>query len=139
MIGVDGSPESQAALRWAVREAGLRKAKLVVLHAWWAMPELYLDAAAPIDDQEAGGERPSTVHVDAFVDSVAPEARSTVELETRAVQGIGAAEALLEAAKDADLLVVGSRGLGGFSSLVLGSVSSQCVHHAPCPVVVVRS
>lgn len=60
-----------------------------------------------------------------------------VEIEQRVVQG-SAGGALVEAARDADLLVVGSRGHGGFVGLLLGSVSQQCVHHAPCPAVVVR-
>ncbi|HEU6444441.1 MAG TPA: universal stress protein [Gaiellaceae bacterium] len=59
-------------------------------------------------------------------------------IERRAVQG-SAAEELVRASEGAELLVVGSRGLGGFASLLLGSVSQQCAHHARCPVVIVRS
>jgi len=60
------------------------------------------------------------------------------DVETAAVQGQQASAAPHRRSKDADLLVVGSRGAGGFSSLLLGSVSQQCAHHAPCPVVIVR-
>ena len=66
------------------------------------------------------------------------DARSGVEVTAVPVQGVTAAAALLDAAEGADLLVVGSRGLGGFTGLLLGSVSQQCVQHAGCPVVIVR-
>jgi len=75
--------------------------------------------------------------VRAFVAETVGEERD-VKIETAAVQGQQASAALIDTARDADLLVVGSRGAGGFSSLLLGSVSQQCAHHAPCPVVIVR-
>ena len=79
----------------------------------------------------------SEERLDRALQEVAPEAEG-IEVERRVTEG-NAAAVLVEASKDADLLVVGSRGLGGFSRLLLGSVSRQCVSHASCPVVVVPS
>jgi nucleotide-binding universal stress UspA family protein len=73
--------------------------------------------------------------VESFVAETVPE-HAGVEVEAVAVEGTSVAPALVDAAADAALLVVGSRGLGGFRGLLLGSVSQQCVHHATCPVVV---
>lgn len=137
VVGVDGSPESRAAVRWAIEEAQLRQAKLVVLHAWWAIAEF--DPSARGEGRTPEDDGDPARYVDAFVDETVPQARSAVEIQAVAVQGMSASEALLEAARDADLLVLGSRGLGGFGGLMLGSVSAQCVHHAACPVAIVRS
>ena len=135
VVGVDGSDESRAALRWALDEGRLRGARVRAIYAWPFPPmatswgyvgpaEIDLDAL-----QREADER---------LDSVIAEAKSEgVDVEQAAVQG-SAAQVLVEAAADADLLVVGSRGHGGFAGLLLGSVSQQCAHHAPCPVVIVR-
>jgi nucleotide-binding universal stress UspA family protein len=74
--------------------------------------------------------------LDASVREALPD--SKVKIEQRAVQGL-AAGVLVDESRDADLLVVGSRGHGGFAQLLLGSVSQQCAHHAECPVVIVRA
>jgi nucleotide-binding universal stress UspA family protein len=125
VVGVDGSEPSKAALRWAVEEARLRHARVRVVHAWWVYPMLQpgadpTEAVRTFVTETLGGQ------IDAEVTPVA-------------VQGEQASAALVDAAEDADLLVVGSRGAGGFSGLLLGSVSQQCTHHAPCPVVIVRA
>lgn len=136
-VGIDGSKYSHYALQWALAEAALRKAPLTVVavnpliaSTWTGAPvtgpgeddrlasvrkaaeELVAEATS-----KAGGERPPAVTVNAVSGFVVPE--------------------LIKAAEHADLLVVGSRGGGGFAPLRLGSVSSQVVHHATCPVVVV--
>jgi nucleotide-binding universal stress UspA family protein len=131
VVGVDGSENSRQALRWAIEEARLRHARVRVVHAWWLYPMLAADTEAPHLTNDASGA------VQRFVTETLAEEHD-VEVEVVAVQGQQASAALVDAAKDADLLVVGSRGAGGFTGLLLGSVSQQCAHHAPCPVVVVR-
>jgi nucleotide-binding universal stress UspA family protein len=134
VVGVDGSETSERALQWAVEEARLRHATITVVNAWSVtFGGGYPFAASAIDPaifEEAGRQI-----LDAAVRSVDA---TGVELETVLECG-GAAESLIAAAKGADLVVVGSRGLGGFTGLLLGSVSHQVAHHAPCPVVIIPS
>jgi nucleotide-binding universal stress UspA family protein len=131
VVGVDGSENSGQALRWALEEARLRHARVRVVHAWWIYPMLVDEMEAQHLTDDASGA------VQKFVTETLGEEHD-VEVEAVAVQGQQASAALVDAAKDAELLVVGSRGAGGFSSLLLGSVSQQCAHHAPCPVAIVR-
>lgn len=131
VVGVDGSENSRQALRWALDEARLRQAQVRVVHAWWIYPMLADEMDDPHPTDDAGGA------VQKFVTETLRE-QDNVEVEAVAVQGQQASAALVDAAKDAKLLVVGSRGAGGFSSLLLGSVSQQCAQHAPCPVAIVR-
>jgi nucleotide-binding universal stress UspA family protein len=135
VVGVDGSEQSKAALRWALDEARLRGASIRVVHAWWAYPALLPGApiiATEWEELREGADE----FVESFVAEVLGEP-ADVEITAVAVHGT-AAPALVEASQAADLLVVGSRGLGGFTGLLLGSVSQQCAHHAPCPLVIVR-
>ncbi|WP_082121994.1 MULTISPECIES: universal stress protein [Frankia] len=136
VVGVDGSAGSLRALRWAVEAAAARKTALRAVHAWHldvpVYPGIYADFGSALAEQaqrtlddavntiiaEHGGGLPVPVVKEAVAD--------------------GAARALLRSATDAQLLVVGSRGHGGFAELLLGSVSHQCVAHAPCPVAVIR-
>jgi len=136
VVGVDGSPSSSDALRWAVEEASIRNTAVQAVYAW-QMPFVTGWDYIPPDllDKDEIDRRANQV-VGAAVDEVARE-RPEVEVESRAVQG-SAAETLVEASRNADMLVLGSRGHGGFSGLLLGSVGQQCVHHASCPVVIVR-
>ena len=134
VVGVDGSAESKRALHWALDEARLREVRVVVVHSWtyqFLAGPGYLPAADP----EALGsiEREAEQVID---DALAEFATGGLEIERKAVEGQPSAT-LVEAAEGADLLVLGSRGRGGFSGLLLGSVSQQCAHHAPCPVVIV--
>ncbi len=137
VVGVDGSAEAKEALRWALEEAQLRGASLRVVHAWQLPVAAYGAGLAAAYH----GELLEALRRDAekLVDQLLAEAGPPkgVEVEKAAVEG-PAAQTLVEAAKDADLLVVGSRGHGGFAGLLLGSVSQQCAHHASCPVVIVR-
>lgn len=135
VVGVDGSEESKSALRWAVEEARLRGSKLRVVHVWFAYPVIAEGVPVVADDWETLGDR-ARAFVGRFVEETVGEPEG-VEIEAAAVHGT-AADVLVEAAQEAQLLVVGSRGHGGFSGLLLGSVSRQCVHRASCPVVVVR-
>jgi nucleotide-binding universal stress UspA family protein len=132
VVGVDGSPGAAAALAWAIEEAALRAATLHAVHVYPAIKHLHGDTAAayyPQVEQEAN-EVLDTVLADApGLDRVAHE---------RSVVAGSPAEELIRLSATATLLVVGSRGLGGFAGLVLDSVSAQCAQHASCPVVVVR-
>jgi nucleotide-binding universal stress UspA family protein len=133
VVGVDGSGPSVDALRWAATEARLRGDALEVITAWewplsfgWAPPW-------PADfnpEKEAGA---------ALAEVISKELGegSGLEVRQKVVEGHPAA-ALVEASKEADLLVVGSRGHGAFTGMLLGSVSEHCAAHAGCPVVVVR-
>jgi nucleotide-binding universal stress UspA family protein len=144
VVGVDGSPGSREALRWALAEARLRDGVVHVVHAWMvplidALPEPWVVGSRPLgpsDDEmhdhlEAAAQGVLAVAVDQ-----ARSADPSVEVHGELAEA-RPGSALLAAAEDADLLVVGSRGRGGFAGLVLGSVSAECAHHAPCPVVVV--
>jgi nucleotide-binding universal stress UspA family protein len=137
VVGVDGSDGSLRALRWAVREARQRDATLDVVVAW------HHPYAAAVDPTGMAASRVSREELEHLSRDLLGRARDvayaedqTVQVDPTVVEG-GAARALLEAATGADLLVVGSRGRGGFTGLLLGSVSQQCAHHAPCPVVIV--
>ena len=137
VVGVDGSDESKEALRWALEEARLRGATLRAVHAWAVPAAVAVHGYAPPDlvDRDLLRDRAAQT-LDAVVAEVAGE---TPSVRVERVTGEGsAARVLVEAAKDADLLVVGSRGHGDFAGLLLGSVSHQCAHHARCAVVIVR-
>ena len=134
VVGVDGSDHAQRALQWAATEARLRGTALVAVHAWHIPATAYSTFTVPLVDSDAL-QRAAEDTLRAATEAVA--ARETgVVLERRVVEG-PAAQALLTEADDAALLVVGSRGHGGFAGLLLGSVSQQVVHHARCPVVIV--
>ena len=133
VVGVDGSDGSTAALRWALDEARLRDAKLRVVHAWkYVSDKAGIAAAYPVGYEEI--ERKAREVLTRSIEQAGPAAEPRVEA---ILAGGGAVTVLLETAKGADLLVVGSRGRGGFAGLLLGSVSQQCAQHAPCPVVIV--
>jgi nucleotide-binding universal stress UspA family protein len=139
-VGVDGSHNSHKALEWAMKEAALQHAALTVLtvhevaaNHWTGSPMVMPDVDKPAEEEirqaaeeavtkaagELGGTQPASVTV-------------------HAVSGFAANE-LIEASKNSDLLVVGSRGGGGFARLMMGSISTKVVHHSLCPVVVVPS
>jgi nucleotide-binding universal stress UspA family protein len=132
VVGVDGSTESQAALDWGVQEAKLRNGQVVAL-ASWQFP--YVSDAAGQVWEYAGFEQDARTILDDELRRVADPA---VLVTGRLVEG-NAAAALVEASREADLLIVGSRGLGGFKGLMLGSVSAQLAHHARCPLLIIRA
>jgi nucleotide-binding universal stress UspA family protein len=130
VVGIDGSTESLKATAWAAEQARATGGTLELLIVW-ARPMSY---GLPL---VVGGYNPEQEAQD-IVDKAAtgidlPAAR----LRTSVVNG-ASATVLVERSKSVDLLVVGSRGHGGFAEMLLGSVSDHCVHHASCPVVVVR-
>ncbi|GAA1006206.1 MULTISPECIES: universal stress protein [Streptomyces] len=133
VVGVDGSPSSYAALRWAVDYARLVGGKVEAIHSWdtpssagWTGP-----AIDPDFDLQQARERFAEELRDVFGDE------RPAFLETYLVEG-DPSEVLIRASEGAEILVVGSRGRGGFARAMLGSVSQRCAQHAACPVVVVR-
>lgn len=136
-VGVDGSAHSQQALDWAIREAGIRKAPLTVLavhevagNHWTGHP-----MTVPADQPEKEKTRLAAQKATQKAVEAAGEPGPT-SVTMRAVSGLAAQE-LIAASADSDLVVVGSRGGGGFAKLMLGSVTSKVVAHAVCPVVVI--
>jgi nucleotide-binding universal stress UspA family protein len=138
-VGIDGSAHSTRALEWAIKEAAVRHAPVTVLtvhtvpmSGWTGSPiTLPQDAEDQEKAQQAAEEM--TLKATSQLDGAMPSS-----VTVRAISGFPAQE-LIEASRAADLMVVGSRGAGGFTRLMIGSVSSQVVHHAHCPVVVVPS
>jgi nucleotide-binding universal stress UspA family protein len=139
VVGVDGSDGSVAALRWAASEARLRGARLRLVAAYSMAPLVTLGTApmpSAIEAVEPDLERTAREAIERAIAALGQELDG-IET-TRAVKYGRAASVVTAAARDADLLVVGSRGLGGFKGLLLGSVSHQCVQHVRCPVVVIH-
>jgi nucleotide-binding universal stress UspA family protein len=134
VVGIDGSPGARAALDHALQEARLRGAELRVVGAWQVPAVAYAGGYGAGDPELFTELEQGAWH---NVERALNDADTTgVETRTVVREG-GAANVLLEEAQDADLLVVGSRGLGGFRGLLLGSVGQQCAHHASCPLVIV--
>jgi nucleotide-binding universal stress UspA family protein len=135
VVGVDASSGARQALSWALAEAKLRGAALEVVHSW-SYPERAPKASAtpgPTVTVEALEEDALQVVEESLAGLAVSEG---LDLR-RHVAPAPAALALVEAAEGAHLLVVGARGRGGFSGLLLGSVAQQCAQHTPCPLVIV--
>ena len=137
IVGIDGSGHSHHALEWAIREAAVRHAPLTVLTVqqavvgYWGSPVLY-----PGDEDLAEhGRKTAQEETDSVLEQ-AGAASPPPSVIVKALTGMPGEE-LLRAAEGADMIVVGSRGAGGFKRLLLGSVSTQVTHHAHCPVVVI--
>jgi nucleotide-binding universal stress UspA family protein len=133
VVGVDGSPSSMEALRWAARQAELTGSELHAVTAW-RMPTTY-GWIPPVADYDWAGHARTTLGqaiTEALDDTTAGLVRRHV------VEG-PPARVVLQAAGDADLIVVGSRGHGEFAGMLLGSVAQHVLAHAPCPVLVVRT
>jgi nucleotide-binding universal stress UspA family protein len=137
VAGVDGSPPSIAALRWAVHQAQLSGSTIDAVIAWefpvaggsfgWA-------PTAPFDDTDY-----SEIAAKSLNAAVAEASPPPGVIVNQIVTPGSAAQVLLNAARDADLLVVGNRGHGGLADALIGSVSVRCLHHATCPVVIIRT
>ena len=149
VVGVDGSDESKEALRWALEEARLRQ---TTLRAVWVfeMPLNVTPMAAPMGGGMPVYEPLGPETAEAIRNASAERLATLVAEVSEKVTGAGdvrveqevleghAAEALVRASQDEELLVVGSRGRGGLKGMLLGSVSQACAHHASCPIVIVR-
>jgi nucleotide-binding universal stress UspA family protein len=136
-VGIDGSDGAHRALEWAMKEAAAYHAPLTVVTvhevpaSGWTGNPVILPEDEPVVEKARHAAEESVAKTAARLGGSQPPS-----VTVRAVNGFAAQE-LIEASRDADLLVVGSRGGGGFARLMMGSVSDQVVHHAYCPVVVV--
>jgi nucleotide-binding universal stress UspA family protein len=135
VVGIDGSPPSDAALRFALEEARLRGLLLRVVCAWEASAGAYVgEAFAPTADVFLEAEHHAEALLRSALERLAPD--NTVQVELLSVEG-HPATVLAEQAREAELLIVGSRGRSTATGLLLGSVSQSLAHHAPCPLVIV--
>ena len=137
VVGIDGSGHSQLALEWALKEAALRRVPVTVLavheavRGYFSGPTVYAhDPEQP--EQASAAAREETEKVLATLGDDRPES-----VTVHAVHGFPVEE-ILKAGQDAELIVVGSRGAGGFARMTMGSVAYQVSEHAPCPVTIVR-
>jgi nucleotide-binding universal stress UspA family protein len=137
VVGIDGSPSSRVALKWAVEQAERTDALVQAVIAWHYPVMLGGYAWAPVSAMEATDLREIAEKTVAETIAEVVDPASSVPIETVVKEGV-AAQVLIDAAKGAELLVVGCRGHGGFSSALLGSVSQHCAHHSPCPIVITR-
>jgi nucleotide-binding universal stress UspA family protein len=137
IVGIDGSGHSRKALEWAAREAAIRHVPLTVLNVHQTVVGYFgAGVSYPGDEALADEAREAARKETDDVLAGLGEGQRPEPVTVLTVSGIPAEE-LLNAAADADMIVVGSRGAGGFKQLLMGSVSSQVAHHAACPVVVV--
>jgi nucleotide-binding universal stress UspA family protein len=138
-VGIDGSAHSIRALEWAIKEAAIRHAPVTVVTvhtvpmSGWTGNPITLPQDAEDQEKALRAAEEMTLKATSQLGAAKPSS-----VTVRAISGFPAQE-LIEASRTADLMVVGSRGAGGFARLMIGSVSSQVVHHAYCPVVVVSS
>lgn len=134
LVGVDGSTAADRALAWALREAGLHRARVRAVNAFRVHEFAGMfNRDVPLDKRRAGARDV----VEQALARVAGAGHDDIEVTTSAVTGRGAADAILRHRGETDLIVVGSRGLGGFPGLLLGSVSHQIAAHADVPVAVI--
>src|SRR5262245_3732734 len=143
VVGVDGSEHGMEALRWAVREAELRGATLVAVHAWTYLPPaplaepgmIPMPSPTIVEDASAEREAADSVLGRALAEALSEAPGVTVE---QLVAEGSPGDVLVKQSEGADLVVVGSHGRGGFASALLGSVSGHVAHHAHCPTTIVR-
>jgi nucleotide-binding universal stress UspA family protein len=132
VVGVDGFESSKAALRWAIHQAKLTGAVVEAVTTWQVPVGTGLVPAADMPDYQDDAR---IVLTEAITEMCMID--TEVEVRPRVVQG-RAAQVLVDATEGAQLLVVGCRGHGGLAEALLGSVGQYCVHHASCPVVIMR-
>jgi nucleotide-binding universal stress UspA family protein len=134
VVGVDGSSSSIPALGWAIHQAELTHASVLVVMAWHVPVAVGWNAPPMPPPYSPNADAESTM--ESVLEPIRKEHRDVI-IESRIVEG-HPSPVLIEASRGADLLVVGSRGHGEFVGMLLGSVSDHCVSNATCPVLVVR-
>ena len=132
VVGIDGSPHSQVALSWAVQEARLRGLGLRIIHVFPALVTYWGTTSSEYYPKEEAEAKKVFEHALASAPSM-----DGLDVERTLTPG-NPAEVLIEASRQASMLVVGSHGRGGFRGMLMGSVSIHCVNQAHCPVLVVR-
>jgi nucleotide-binding universal stress UspA family protein len=139
VVGIDQSAHAHNALDWAMREAAARRSALTVVTVISAMASSFSGRPLTVPDSD-NAIKAARAAADEAVGKAASEIgeRQPTSVTVSSFTGFPA-QALIDASRDAELVVVGSRGAGGFATLLLGSVSSQVAHHAACPVVIVPS
>ena len=139
IVGVDGSDHSRRALGWAMREAAQHHVPLTVMtvHPAPVRPATKIYWGVRTYPENSFDPEFARTAVQEFVDKAAREIGEPVPEVTVCVATGDAADEIVKASRDADMIVLGSRGSGGFAKLLMGSVSSQVTHHAACPVVIV--
>jgi nucleotide-binding universal stress UspA family protein len=135
-VGVDASENSDRALDWALQEGALRHEPVTVIAVHGVATNQWTGRPIVMEEDSPEEEKIRQA-VEEKVARVTGQLGAPVEVHVEVVSGV-ASQVLIEASQHADLVVVGSRGGGGFNRLLVGSVSSQLVHHAACPVTVVR-
>lgn len=136
-VGIDGSDNARRALAWAMKEAAVRNCDLTALTVhevaanYWTGNPILLPPDEKMQEQALQAAEKATAEAAGELGDARP-----ASVTVRAVSGFAAQE-LISASRDSDLLVLGARGGGGFHPLSMGSISTQVVHHAQCPVVVV--
>lgn len=138
IVGIDGSGHSRRALEWAMKEAALRHAPLTVLTVYPAIAGFFGDAAVHPGGPEATDRTREAAQAETDKVLVGLDGPRPESVTVKAVHGF-TVEEIIKAARDADMLVLGSRGAGGFARMVMGSTCYLVAHHAPCPVLIVRS
>jgi nucleotide-binding universal stress UspA family protein len=136
VVGVDGSGHSRRALEWAMHEAAIRHAALSVLTVHPAIVGYYGGVVTTEQDLELTEQTQAAVKAEADKLLAALDGPHPESVTVRAVHGFPGEE-LISASKDADIVVLGSRGVGGFTRMLLGSTAGQVVQHAHCPVLII--
>jgi nucleotide-binding universal stress UspA family protein len=136
VVGVDGSGHSQRALEWAIKEAAIRHAPLTVVTVHQLVAGYSGRGVAYPNDAELAekARQAAQLETDKLLADMGGDQPASVTVVSRSGFPV---EELLNAASDADMIVLGSRGAGGFAQLLMGSISAQITHHAQCPVVII--
>ena len=136
IVGVDGSGHSQRALEWAMKEAAIRHTSLTVLTVHEAVRGYFGGAAVSPEDPARTAEAQKLAQAEADQVLAGLDGPRPESVTVKAIHGFPVEE-LVSAGKDADMIVLGSRGTGGFTRLLLGSTAGQVAQHAHCPVLIV--